>query len=182
MFKGQFGLDGPMDLLAEEPAATGWREVAPYDVVAGLVAHAGAAVPVVAVDGRSGSGKSTLAEALAAAWPGAHVVRTDDVAWYESFLGWDALLREGVLEPVRRGELPVSYRPPAYDARNRPGAVGVPSGCSLLLVEGVGSSRRELPTCWTRRCGCRRAAPQRAGEASRGTWRFRGGRRAGCRR
>lgn len=133
-----------MDLLPEEPLAQGWRTESPYDVVAGLVDGLDRPLPVVAVDGRSGSGKSTLAEALAAAWPGAHVVRTDDVAWNESFFGWAELLRTGVLDPVRRGELPVSFRPPAYDAHGRPGAVTVPEGCTLLLLEGVGSARREL--------------------------------------
>ena len=49
----------------------------------------------------------------------------------------------GVLEPVRAGEA-VAYRPPAWDARDRPGAVTVPAGLTLLIVEGVGSSRQEL--------------------------------------
>ena len=48
-----------------------------------------------------------------------------------------------MLEPVRAGEA-VAYRPPAWDARDRPGAVTVPAGLTLLIVEGVGSSRQEL--------------------------------------
>lgn len=34
-------------------------------------------------------------------------------------------------------------RPPAWDERQRPGAIEVPAGCTLLIVEGVGSARRE---------------------------------------
>lgn len=98
---------------------------------------------VLAVDGRSASGKSTFAARVVAAVPGAAVVHTDDVAWYESFFGWDGLLAEHVLAPVRRGE-PVSWRPPAWDARERPGAIEVPGGAPLLVVEGVGASRRSL--------------------------------------
>ena len=52
-----------------------------------------------------------------------------------------------MLEPVRAGEA-VAYRPPAWDARDRPGAVTVPAGLTLLVVEGVGSSRRALAHSW----------------------------------
>jgi hypothetical protein len=53
------------------------------------------------------------------------------------------LLISGVLAPVRRGEA-VAFRPPAWDARSREGAIEVPAGIALLLVEGVGSGRRSL--------------------------------------
>jgi hypothetical protein len=98
---------------------------------------------VVAVDGRSAGGKSTLADHLVALVPGAAAVHTDDVAWWESFFGWDHLLASGVLEPVRRGEA-VAYRPPAWDSRGREGAIEVPARSPLVVVEGVGSSRRSL--------------------------------------
>jgi hypothetical protein len=98
---------------------------------------------VVAVDGHSGSGKTTVAERLAEQVPGAVVVHTDDVAWWESFLDWDHLMAGGILEPARRGE-PVGFRPPAWDARGREGAIEVPAGRRLVVVEGVGSSRRSL--------------------------------------
>jgi hypothetical protein len=71
------------------------------------------------------------------------IVHTDDVAWHHSFFDWDDLLVQGVLEPVRRG-LPVHYRPPAWEARGREGAIEVPAGLDLLVVEGVGAGRREL--------------------------------------
>jgi hypothetical protein len=98
---------------------------------------------VVAIDGRSGAGKTTLARQLAATQPRAAVVHTDDIAWFHARFDWVELMREGVLEPVHRGE-PVAYRPPPWGARSRPGAVEVPAPCDLLIVEGVGAGRREL--------------------------------------
>lgn len=41
----------------------------------------------------------------------------------------------------------VRYRPPAWDERDRVGAIVVPAGTPVLLVEGVGSSRAAL-TPW----------------------------------
>jgi len=108
-----------------------------------IAGDVGARPVVVAVDGRSGSGKSTVADRLAALVPGAAVVRTDDVAWEHSFFDWADLLASHVLAPARRGEA-VSYRPPAWDRHDRPGAVEVPAATTLLLVEGVGASRAEL--------------------------------------
>jgi len=96
---------------------------------------------VLAVDGRSGSGKSTLVDRLGATVPGAAVVHTDDVAWHHDFFDWAGLLLDGVLWPWRAGH-DVAYRPPAWDARGRPGAITVPSGAPLLVVEGVGAGRR----------------------------------------
>lgn len=98
---------------------------------------------VVGVDGRSASGKTTLADRLVAVLPAAVVVHTDDVAWWHSFFGWADLLREGVLEPART-LADVAYRPPAWDERGREGAVRVPTGTRVVLVEGVGATRREL--------------------------------------
>jgi energy-coupling factor transporter ATP-binding protein EcfA2 len=98
---------------------------------------------VLGVDGRSGSGKSTLAGRVAAAVPGATVVHTDDIAWYESFFDWTHLLVDGILEPARRGRA-VAFRPPAWAERGREGAIVVPEGCPLLVVEGVGVGRRSL--------------------------------------
>jgi len=98
---------------------------------------------VVGLDGRSAAGKTTLADRLAAVLPHAVVVRTDDVAWHHSFFDWTDLLREGVLLPAR-GLAEVAYRPPAWVARDRDGAVRVPTGTRVVLVEGVGATRREL--------------------------------------
>lgn len=98
---------------------------------------------VVAVDGRSAGGKTTVADRLARAVPHAHVVHTDDVAWWHSFFGWTELMRSGVLEPVHRGAA-VRFVPPAWTDRGRPGAVVVPADADLVVVEGVGAGRREL--------------------------------------
>lgn len=98
---------------------------------------------IVAVDGRSGSGKTTLVDRLLAQVPDSDVVHTDDVAWHLSFFDWADELRDGVLEPLFRGEA-VHYRPPGWVARKRLGAIAIPAGCSVVWVEGSGSSRRTL--------------------------------------
>jgi len=115
------------------------------DVVAGFTDRAQLAVErplVVAIDGRSSSGKTTLAGRMADAIPATAVVHTDDIAWFHSRFGW-ADLAEHVLETVRTVEA-LSFRPPAWDERGRQGAIVVPQGMQLLLLEGVGSSREEL--------------------------------------
>jgi pantothenate kinase len=133
-----------LTLYPEEPSAAPWRVRPIAEVAAELVAVADGARPaVVGVDGRSAGGKSTVATRLAAALPGAAVVHTDDVAWYESFFGWDDLLARHVLHPARDGRA-VCWRPPAWDARGRSGAIEVAAGVPVLLVEGVGATRRSL--------------------------------------
>jgi energy-coupling factor transporter ATP-binding protein EcfA2 len=125
-----------VDLPDGEPDCGPWRAVAVADLYAAL-----GRPRVLAVDGRSGSGKSTLVDRLAATVPGVAVVHTDDVAWHHDFFDWADLLVDGVLVPWRAGR-DVAYRPPPWDARGRPGAITVPSGAPLLVVEGVGAGRR----------------------------------------
>jgi hypothetical protein len=67
---------------------------------------------------------------------------SSDVPAHHSFLAGDELMSTGVLGPLCRGEA-VNFRPPAWEERSRPGAVQVPGGCSLVLVEGVGAGRRD---------------------------------------
>lgn len=98
---------------------------------------------IVAVDGRSGAGKTSLVDRLLAQVPDSDVVHTDDVAWHLSFFDWADELRDGVLEPLLRGE-EVHYRPPGWVARERPGAIALPAGRSVVWVEGSGSSRQAL--------------------------------------
>ena len=89
---------------------------------------------VIVVDGRSGSGKTTLAARLQAALPDSVVVHTDDVATYAgSFFGWDSLLIENVIAPVRRNES-VRHR------QGLDGAIAFEAGRDLI-VEGVGAGR-----------------------------------------
>lgn len=99
---------------------------------------------VFAVDGRSGSGKSTIARRLAGVDASVSVVSTDDLAWNESFFGWSDIAAEGILEPLRRGALPLDYRPPAWELFGRDGYINVPGHTTVVLFEGVGSSRRDL--------------------------------------
>ena len=128
-----------------EPAAGPWQAVTLVELAGMVLDAAGAVVDrprIVAVDGRSASGKSTLARRLARAVAGSATVHTDDIAWWHSAFDWAPLMIDGVLGPARRGES-VVFRPPAWDARGRPGAVEVPAGTSTLIVEGVGAGRRE---------------------------------------
>ena len=134
-------------LTPEEPEAGPWRtelvsEVASTVMRLGRARGAGDRPVVVAVDGRSSSGKTTLAARLREAVAGSAVVHTDDIAWRHSRFGWADLLIGGVLEPARAGQ-PVAFRPPPWEKHQRPGAIEVPAGCSLLIIEGVGAARRE---------------------------------------
>ena len=124
-----------MDLFPGEPAYGPWRVVP-------IVAVLGEA-RLVAVDGRSGGGKTTTAARLAATVPGAAVVHTDDVAWNQARLDWAELLRDGVLRPVRAGRA-VSWTPPAWAPNGRHGTIDLPADAPLVVVEGVGVSRRDL--------------------------------------
>lgn len=129
-----------------EPVAAPWRAVALDQFVPDVLARLGSPTgrpAVLAVDGRSASGKSTLASRLASAIPASAIVHSDDVAWWESFFGWDRLLVSGVLEPALTGDA-VAFRPPAWQERGRTGAIEVPAGASVLILEGVGVSRRVL--------------------------------------
>lgn len=135
-----------LTLPGTEPAAGPWRSV-PLDELLGRLRGIGeppiARPLIVAIDGRGAGGKSTLARALHAAVPRSTVVHTDDVAWNEPLFVWDALLTNGVLEPLRRGAA-VSFRPPAWAAHDRAGTIEVPAGLELVIVEGVGAAQRAL--------------------------------------
>jgi|SRR3954451_16688829 uridine kinase len=98
---------------------------------------------VIAIDGHSGSGKTSLARGLAALGGGA-VVHTDDLAWHHSLFDWADLLIDHVLLPLRDGAMPITYRPGAWVRRNRSGAIHIPAGTMVVLVEGVGAARREV--------------------------------------
>lgn len=118
-----------------------WTRVRLDDLAAAVLEAAGPSRPaVVAVDGHSSSGKSRLAPRLAAALPDAAVLHTDDIAWNHGVFAWDRLLRDDLLPVVRAGR-PLSYRPPGWVRLDRPGAVELPGGLQVLLVEGVGASQ-----------------------------------------
>jgi energy-coupling factor transporter ATP-binding protein EcfA2 len=135
-----------MTLGEGEPAAGPWQVVPPAQLVRMLRPRDGAPAGrpwVLVVDGRSGSGKTTLAERIRGVLAASTVVHTDDVVWSQAMFDWADLLVGGVLEPVHRGE-PVSFRPPAWRERNREGAIEVPQGRELVIIEGAGAARHEL--------------------------------------
>ncbi len=132
----------PLVLEPEEPAADRWRQTQLDELVDRLRTTAAAQRTrplVVAIDGRSASGKTTLADRLSSRLPDTTVVRTDDLAWHEPLFGWAHLLRDEVLRPAAQGAA-VSFAPPAWAARGRPGTIDVPATTKILLVEGVGAA------------------------------------------
>lgn len=96
---------------------------------------------IIAIDGRAASGTSTLAERLRLLAPRSAVVHTDDLAWHEPLFDWGHLLADDVLRPLHRGA-GVCYRPPQWVRRGREGAIAVPAGLDVVLVEGTGASQR----------------------------------------
>jgi uridine kinase len=130
----------------DEPNAGPWR-VERLDTFARAISAAsgrrGPGPRVVAIDGRGGAGKTSLTMRLHRAMPGSAVVHTDDVAWWHSRFGWDDLMSDGILLPLRAGQ-DVDYQPPAWKQRGRHGRLTVPATSTTLLVEGVGAARREL--------------------------------------
>jgi energy-coupling factor transporter ATP-binding protein EcfA2 len=139
-------LDMAMVLGEGEPAAGPWQ-VVPLTQLARMLTPGGRADAgrpwILAVDGRSGSGKTTLAGRIQGVVPASTVVHTDDIAWRQAMFDWAGLLIGGVLAPVRRNA-PVSFRPPAWQKWNRDGAIDVPPGGELVIVEGAGAARLEL--------------------------------------
>jgi hypothetical protein len=137
-----------LQLAKEEPEAGPWRVQLLSTLVNAVTRRApgqdGPGRPVVlAIDGRSNNGKTTLATRICELVPGAVVIHTDDIAWEHSRFGWADLLIDGILEPLHRGRA-VSYRPPKWDEHGRAGAIEVPAGCPLLVIEGDGAGRRAV--------------------------------------
>lgn len=135
----------PMTWFDGEPSVGPWRPVDIAELareLLGRTADAGRPA-VVAVDERSAGGKTGVADRLHQVIRRSCVVHTDDLAWHHSYFSWQDLLIEQVLRPARTG-VEVCYRPEAWQQRGRPGAVHVPAGSRLVLVEGVGAGRHEL--------------------------------------
>jgi uridine kinase len=96
---------------------------------------------ILAVDGRSASGKTTFANRLSSAL-NAPLVHSDDVAWHHSFFDWWPLMLEQIIGPFKAG-VAIDWKPEAWTAQGREGSIQVPKS-SILILEGVGASRREL--------------------------------------
>jgi sugar-phosphatase len=123
----------------------GWTSASIAQLLRRLVPnHSRASLSIVGIDGRSRSGKSTLAEIIQGSTDGVAIVHTDDIAWHHSFFGWSDVLISGVLSPLRRDGMPVSFVPEPWRERGRSGAVDVPADTRIVLVEGVGATRTEL--------------------------------------
>src|SRR6478735_9365518 len=131
-----------MRLHPEETEAGPWRHVDDAELAELLRRLLGDGRSVLLVDGRSGGGKTTFAERAARLLEGA-VVHSDDLAWNHDAVAWDELAVRHVLEPWRRGEA-IDFRPPAWVTHGRDGAVTVPEGVGVLVLEGVGAGRASL--------------------------------------
>src|SRR4051812_5959865 len=135
-----------MRLHPGEVEGSGWRVVPLGEAVRFLLGQTpavGGRPRVVAVDGRGGAGKTTLVERLSKVVPRSAVMHTDDVAWNFACFDWGELLCEAVLRPLHRGDA-VEFRPDAWVAHGRGGAIVVPAGLDVVWVEGTGVIRDEL--------------------------------------
>ena len=85
----------------------------------------------VLIDGRSGSGKTELARAIVDGWPGAQLVRLDDL-----YPGWDGLDAGSALVP----SILTTLRWQAWDwAAGTPGAWHELDASMPIVIEGVGA-------------------------------------------
>jgi hypothetical protein len=105
---------------------------------------------VVGVDGHSGSGKTTLARGLAALDSGIAVLHTDDLAWHHSLFDWGQQLIDHVLAPLRRGDVPIVYRPPAWVERDRPGAISISAVAAARSCSTSASCSTPARVSWPR--------------------------------
>jgi len=97
----------------------------------------------IAVDGRGGSGKSTLAK-----WLGerlkAEIIHTDDFAGWENPLNWWPSVIETVFKPIQAGATSLSYQPASWWENHHPEAIENQPVTSIMILEGVSSSRKEF--------------------------------------
>jgi hypothetical protein len=109
-----------------------------------VVALAGPTRPAIAgINGHSSSGKTRLSRGLADVLPRRSVLHTDDLAWHQGVFNWDELLINDVM-PVLRSRRPLHYRPPAWIARGREGAIAIDGDRDFVIIEGVGASQASL--------------------------------------
>ena len=128
------------------PTITQWSIRRHHDVLEQLRGYGRPGlITLIGIDGHSGSGKSTLADGLAGLADDVCALHTDDLARHHSFFDWGhQVLAEHILAPLRRNGPPLVYRPEAWVARDRPGAINVPAATAVVIVEGVGACSRDL--------------------------------------
>ena len=98
---------------------------------------------VIGIDGHGGSGKSTLAEYLSEQLT-AGIVHTDDFASWDNPKDWWPLLIERIFEPLTSGVRTLSYPRSQWWPGHKPEAVVDQPVTAVLILEGVGSLRREF--------------------------------------
>jgi uridine kinase len=129
---------------ASQDLVADWQVVDLADFAQRVIDLAGPVRPaIVAINGQSSSGKTSLSRRLAAALPNCSVLHTDDLDWHHGVFTWDALLIKDVL-PVLRSRQPLCYRPPAWIARGRGGAITLDANREFVIIEGVGASQGSL--------------------------------------
>jgi hypothetical protein len=95
---------------------------------------AGPARPAtVAINGHSSSGNTSLSRRLTDALRQCSVLHTDDIAWHHGVFSWDELLINKVL-PVVRDRRALNYRPPAWVARGRDGAITLDGDRDFVII------------------------------------------------
>lgn len=132
-------------LQPDEPLVTAWRASTTTELSSYLVRRAGTPEgrpAIIAVDGRGGSGKTTLTSVLTSTVPDAGVLHIDDLNWNEPLFAWDDLLVAALTEIHRTGAL--NLTPPAWPAHGRSGALVIPDGAPLVVVEGTGAGMRAV--------------------------------------
>jgi uridine kinase len=98
---------------------------------------------VIGIDGHGGSGKTTLADHLGGRL-GAGIVHTDDFASWENPKDWWPLLIERIFEPLKSGERTLDYPRSQWWPGHKPEPVVDQLVTDALILEGVGSLRREF--------------------------------------
>jgi uridine kinase len=98
---------------------------------------------VIGIDGHGGSGKSTLAARLGEGL-GAEIVHTDDFASWENPKDWWPLLIGHIFEPLKLGVRTLNYPRSQWWPGHKPEPVVDQAVTEALILEGVGSLRREF--------------------------------------
>ena len=124
--------------------ATDWQVVDLGEFAQRVVALAGPTRPAIgAINGHSSSGKTRLSQGLADVLSRCSVLHTDDLAWYHGVFSWDELFLNDVM-PTLRSRRPLHYRPPAWIARDRKGAIAIDGDRDFVIIEGVGASQASV--------------------------------------